>query len=85
MAPLMESANWSAGTKNSCGGAAEGGGREESTREPKESLKHDVYRCLACMYICALLACLVSSEARKGIGFPGTGVLVNGELLCGCW
>lgn len=29
--------------------------------------------------------CTVSLEARRGNGCPGTGVVEDGELLCGCW
>lgn len=27
----------------------------------------------------------VPLEARRDIGFPGVGVVEDGELLCGCW
>lgn len=41
-----------------------------------------VYGCFACVYVFVLDACLVHTEARKGIRVPGIGATDNCEL---CW
>lgn len=38
----------------------------------------------ACKYICVLFVCLVPTRARRGVGFPGPGVMCS-ELHYGSW
>lgn len=45
-----------------------------------------MYDLCACMYFCALLVCLVSTEAKKeGTTSSGTGVTNSYELSGDCW
>lgn len=42
-----------------------------------------MYGCFACMYVCALLVCLVPTEARRRL-WDLLWLDCNCELLCGC-
>lgn len=39
----------------------------------------------ACLYVCALCVCLVSSEVIEAVQSPGTEVADGCELPYGCW
>lgn len=41
--------------------------------------------CLACLYLCAEVACLVPTKAREGIQSFGTEVIQVCQLPCGYW
>lgn len=46
----------------------------------KKKLLCHVFECLACVYLCALLVCLVPAEARSWCHTPRTGVAEGCEL-----
>lgn len=46
---------------------------------------HFKSECFACMYLCAEVACLVTTKAREGIQSFGTEVIQVCQLPCGYW